>query len=118
MSYRIQKIESMLLQEISSIILFKLNDPAFGFITVTNVRVSPDLKIAKIYISVMEKEKREPTLAKIKDTQSIIRSELAHRIKLRFTPELKFFLDESLDYVEKVESLLRKIHEDDNKKES
>ncbi len=115
MAYRIEKVENLIKQEISLIFLRKLQDPAFGFLTVTNVKVSPDLKIAKIYISVLEKEKRESALGKVVSVSGYIRSELASRIRIKFVPELKFFIDDSLDYVEKIEGLIKEIHKDDNK---
>lgn len=115
MSHRIDKVEHLIKEEISLIFLHKLQDPAFGFITITSVKMSPDLKIAKIYISVLEKDKRDSVLEKIKNNAGFIRSELASRVRLRFVPELKFFLDDTLDYVEKIEGLIKKIHENDNK---
>jgi ribosome-binding factor A len=115
MSYRLEKVENLIKQEISVIFLRKLQDPAFGFLTVTNVKVSPDLKNAKIYISVFEKEKRESVLEKVTSISGYIRSELASRIRIKFVPELKFFIDDTLDYVEKIEGLIKKIHKDDNK---
>ena len=118
MSHRIDKIENLIKQEISLIFLFKLQDINSGLITITNVRVSPDLKIAKIYVSIFEKEKRESVLERIKAKTKFIRSELASRITIKFVPELKFFLDDTLDYVEKIEGLIKKIHENDDKKGS
>jgi len=115
MSYRIEKVENLIKQEISLIFLRKLQDPAFGFLTVTNVKVSPDLKIAKVYISVFEKDRRESVLERVKSVSGFIRSELASRIRIKFVPELKFFIDDTLDYVEKIEGLIKKIHKDDNK---
>lgn len=115
MSYRIDKVENLIKEEISLIFLHKLQDMDLGFLTITNVRVSPDLKVAKIYLSILEKEKRELALDKIENKKGYIRSELAHRIRIKFIPELKFFLDDTLDYVEKIEGLIKKIHEDDNK---
>lgn len=116
MSHRIEKFENLVKEEISLIFLFKLRDPLLGFVTITNVKVSPDLKIAKIYLSVFEKEKREEILNKITGQSKFIRSELASRIRVKFVPELKFFIDDTIDYVEKIEGLIKKIHEDDSKK--
>lgn len=113
MAYRIEKVESLLKQEISSILLYGMRDPIFGFITVTKVKASPDLKIAKVYISVLEKEKRQETLDKITAAAGYIRSQLGSRVKLRYVPEVKFFLDDTLDYVEKIDKLIKKIHEND-----
>jgi ribosome-binding factor A len=114
MAHRIDKLEHLIKEEVSMIFLYKLQDPSLGLLTVTNVRLSPDLKIAKIYISVFEKEKRESVLEKIRDKTGFIRTELAHRIRIKFIPELKFFIDDTLDYVEKIEGLIKKIHENDN----
>ena len=114
MSHRIDKLENLIKEEISLIFLRKLQNPSFGFLTITNVKVSPDLKSAKIYISVFEKEKREFVLEKVKAIGGFIRSELASRIRIKFVPELKFFIDDTLDYVEKIEGLIKKIHKDDN----
>lgn len=115
MSHRIDKVESLIKEEISLIFLYKLQDPALGFVTITNVKVSPDLRIAKVYISVLDKERRNEVLDKVIERTGYIRSELAHRIKIKFIPELKFFIDDTLDYVEKIEGLIKKIHENDNK---
>lgn len=114
MSHRIDKVENLIKEEISLIFLYKLQDPSFGFVTITAVRVSPDLKIAKVYLSVLEKDKRESVMEKVKASAGFIRSELASRIRIKFVPELKFFLDDTLDYVEKIEGLIKKIHENDN----
>lgn len=120
MSHRIDKVENLIKEEISLIFLHKIQDPDLGFITVTNVKVSPDLKIAKIYISVFQKDKRDAVLNKVKSSSGFIRSELAHRIRIKFVPELKFFIDDTLDYVEKIDGLFKQIHqseinpEDDN----
>jgi ribosome-binding factor A len=114
MSYRLEKISSLIKHEISLIFLHKLQDPTLGIVTVTNVKVSPDLKIAKVYLSILEKEKRDITMEKVIAVTGLIRSELASRIRMKFTPEIKFFLDDTLDYVEKIEGLLKKIHENDN----
>jgi len=116
MSYRVDKVEHLIKEEISLIFLHKLSNLNLGFITITNVRVSPDLKMAKIYLSVFDKEKRELVLDKIEDRKGYIRSEFAHRIRIKFIPELKFFIDDTLDYVEKIEGLIKKIHENDDNK--
>ena len=102
-SYRTDKVERLIKEEVSSIFLQKLQNPDLGFLTITNVKVSPDLKQGKIDISVFEKEKRELVLDKIQSRIGFIRGELAQRIRIKFTPELKFFLDDTQDYVEKIE---------------
>jgi ribosome-binding factor A len=115
MSYRIEKIEHLIKEEISLIFLYKMQDPALSLLTITNVKVSPDLKLVKIYLSVFDKEKRELVLERVKASTGYIRTELAQRIRIRYIPELKFFIDDTLDYVEKIENLIKKIHNDDDK---
>jgi ribosome-binding factor A len=115
-SHRIYKVEQLIKEEISSVFLHKMQQPELGFITITNVKVSPDLKLAKIYLSVLEKEKRELVMDRINNKTKYIRTELANRIRLKFVPEIKFFIDDTLDFVEKIEGLIDKIHkENDNK---
>jgi ribosome-binding factor A len=120
MSRRTERVEKLIKEEISLIFLHKLKDKLqdseIGFVTVTDVKVSADLKIAKIYISVLDRKKREAVLEKIKLKTGLVRSLLASRIRIKFTPELKFFIDDTLDYVEKIEGLIKKIHEDDDNK--
>jgi ribosome-binding factor A len=117
-SYRVDKVEKLIKEKISYILLHKMIKPELGFITVTNVKVSPDLKIAKIYLSVLEKEKREVALDRINSKLKQIRTELAHQIYLKFVPEIKFFLDDTLDYVEKIEGLIEQIHKQDGNKDN
>ncbi len=115
MSHRNEKLSHLIKEEISLIFLHKLNNSSFGIITITNVKLSHDLKIANIYLSIFQKDKREEILEKIKTLTGMIRTELAHKIRIRYIPELKFFVDDTSDYVEKIDSLIKKIHENDNK---
>ncbi len=115
-SFRLQKVSHQIKDLISLILLQKINDPRFRLVTVTNVKVSPDLKQAKIYLSVYEKELREELLDLVNEMKGMIRSELAHKMTLRFVPDLVFFIDDTTDYVEKMEDLFKKIHENDNSK--
>ena len=115
MSVRLDKIANLIKEEISLIFLHKIQDPYLGLLTITNVKVSPDLRHAKIYISNYDKSKREYTHKKVNEIRGMIRTELAHRISVRHIPELTFFIDDTIDYVEKMENLFKKIHKDDNK---
>lgn len=115
-SFRLQKVAHQIKDEISLILLLKVQDHRFGLLTVTNVKVSPDLRQAKIYLSVYDKELREEALETVNELKGMIRTELAHKMSLRFVPELVFFIDDTLDYVEKIENLFKKIHEDDKQK--
>lgn len=118
MSIRRDKVSKIIKEEISLIFFQKIQDPKLGFVTVTEVKVTPDLKQAKVYFSVYEKNLKEEFLDKINDIKGFIRTELAHRLSLRYVPELFFYIDETLDYVEKMEDIFDKIHRDDKQSES
>ncbi|MBU1097291.1 MAG: 30S ribosome-binding factor RbfA [Bacteroidetes bacterium] len=118
MSVRLNKINALLKEELSLIFLHKLQDPAIGLITITGVKVSPDLKVAKVYVSVYDKGLREDILNKLTDLRGLIRGQLAQRVRnIRRMPELNFYIDDTLDYVEKIENIFREIHKDDNKQD-
>ena len=114
MSHRLDKVSHLIQEEISLIFLHKIQDSTIGMITVTNVKVTPDLKIARIYFSSLEKEKRQDILKRIREIKGRIRSELAGRINLKFVPDLEFYIDDTPDYVEKMENLFKMIHKDDS----
>ena len=116
MSVRLKKMSALIKEELSLIFLHKIQDPSLGFLTITNVKLTPDLKLAKVYISIYDKEKREAALEKVNEINGFIRSQLAGKLKnLRQIPELSFYIDDTLDYVEKMENIFKEIHKDDNK---
>lgn len=84
-----------------------------AFVTVTGAQVSPDLGVAKIYISVFGVKESKSVLSQIEKHTREIRKELGSRIRhqARIIPELKFFLDDSLDHVEKIEKLLKETRQ-------
>jgi len=114
MSVRTDKVSELIKKEISMILLKELSDPALGFVTITSVKMSPDLRNAKIYISVFNKELRENTLEHLNSAKGHVRTKLASRLHMKHTPELIFFIDDTLDYVEKIENLIKEIHKNDN----
>ena len=85
---------------------------AFGgaMVTVSEVRVSPDLSIAKVYVSIFPSEKQQEVMNLLADNNKAIRGELGRKVakQLRIVPELDFYLDATLDYVEHIEELLKK----------
>lgn len=111
-SIRQRKLADQIKSLVSVIIDRKLKDPRKGFVTVTHVKVSGDLRIASIYFTTLgDKEAREKSMEALKSATNFIRSELAPHLKIRFIPELRFFYDETADYAEHIDSLIRKIHE-------
>lgn len=115
MSLRQKKISSLIQENLSMILLQKLTDPELGLVTITKTKVTPDLKIAKVYLSVYDKTKRKYVLEHIESIKGYIRSELAKSVNLRFTPELNFYIDDTLDYVDKMNEIFSSIRNDDNK---
>ncbi|HMR46171.1 MAG TPA: 30S ribosome-binding factor RbfA [Bacteroidia bacterium] len=119
-STRQQKISRMLQKEISS--LFQLEGSSFygnAFVTVTNVRVTPDLGIAYVRLSLFKQKDAEQIVSNLNHKMHDIRRKLGNRIRnqIRHIPELKFFNDESLDYAEHIEKLFKEIHKNDPKED-
>ena len=110
---RVEKVQELMKQEISDIIFNELKDPRIGFVTVTSVACTEDLREAKIYVSVMGDEKKaRDTLNGLNSSLGFVRREIGKRIRLRFTPEISFALDTSLNYSDHIQRLLNEIHEE------
>lgn len=115
-SVRVEKIQELIKQEASEIIMRELKDPRIGFVTVTEVDVSSDLRNAKLYVSILGSDKQiEDTWKGLNSSLGFIRRELAHRIRLKFIPEIKFFMDTSLKYSAHIQELLIKVQKDEEK---
>ncbi|WP_374718431.1 30S ribosome-binding factor RbfA [Parageobacillus toebii] len=121
MNLRATRVGEQMKKELSDIIGRKLKDPRIGFVTVTDVRVTGDLQQAKVYISVLgDEEQRQNTLKGLEKAKGFIRSEIGQRIRLRKTPEIFFEIDESIEYGNRIEQLIRQIsteHEGEKKEE-
>ena len=114
---RSRRFADQLKYEIGWIIERQVNDPKKGFITLTRVRMSPDLRIANVYFSVLgKKNQKEETLVVLNKANRFIRKELGSRIESRFLPELRFHFDDSMEYSSHINSILRKIHGEDGNK--
>ncbi len=115
MSLRANRVGEQMKKELSDIIGRKLKDPRIGFVTVTDVQVTGDLQQAKVFISVLgDDEQKENTLKGLAKAKGFIRTEIGHRIRLRKTPEIIFEFDESIDYGNRIETLLHQLHTDEN----
>lgn len=105
---RVDKLDSILLRELSMIISQEINDPKLGFPTVTEVDVSPDLNSAKVYVSFLGKNyKKRNGIDTLRRSKGYIKSLLAKRIKLRKIPDLTFLVDDSLDKAERIENIFK-----------
>lgn len=114
---RQQKINRLIQKELGEIFLLQTKAMHGVLVSVSNVRISPDLGIAKAYLSIFPSEKGKELLGNIKANTKAIRFDLGQRLgkQLRIIPELVFFLDDSLDYLENIDRLLSKDSDQGNK---
>lgn len=112
---RIQRFNELLLQELSTLLLRRVRDPRLSSVTITEVDVTADLRIARIYVSLLDddEETRQKVLHSLQGAAGFLRRELAHLLKIRHTPELVFHLDESTQYGERIDQLLAQIHQEE-----
>lgn len=107
---RLQKIERLLQKELSDIFQKQTQGMSGVLVSVSRVRVSPDLGVARSYLSIFPSDKGEELLKGIRSNTKAIRFDLGQRVRLqlRKIPELSFFIDDSLDYIENIDRLLNK----------
>lgn len=108
---RSQRLSILLREEIADIIMRKIKDPRIGFVTVTDVELSEDLKIAHVFVSVMNEEEKETTLEILNSAKGLIRSEVSKRVRTKFIPTIDFRIDKSIDHGDRIDRLLREIKE-------
>ena len=106
---RQNKIARLLQKELSEIFLLQTKAMPGVLVSVSAVRISPDMSIARVYLSVFPSDKSEEMVKNINNNMKSIRFELGTRVRLqlRIIHELKFFVDDSLDYIEKIDALLK-----------
>lgn len=109
---RSQRVSRLLKEELADIVMNRVKDPRLGFLTVTGVDLTADLKLARVYVSVLKEEEREAALAALGTARSFIRSELGQRLRMKSIPELDFRLDASVDYGNRIDKLLKKLREE------
>jgi len=106
------RLRELFKEEISAILQREMKDPRIGFVSVTDVELSQDLRHAKVFVSVLgDDAAKESTMAGLANAQGFIRTELSRRIRLRYIPEVMFRLDESIERGARVQRLLRQVAE-------
>jgi ribosome-binding factor A len=117
--HRTQRVAEEMKKEISNIIINEIKDPRIsGLITITSVDISDDLRHAKVFVSIYgEKEKKMKTIEGLKNATGFIRREVGNRIRLRYTPEIVFKLDESIEHGVNIAKLLKEVGTQDDKGE-
>lgn len=107
---RNKRVASLLEREISNIVTHEIRDPRLGFITITNVEVSNDLKVAVVYFSSLYN--KSETFDTLRRAKGYIRSILAHRVRLKTIPDLEFKIDDTYEYGKRMDELFKKISKD------
>ena len=104
---RTDRLDSLFRKEISSIIQFELTNSEIGFATVSEVKIAPDLSVAKVYVSFLG-PKKDSSIEALKRCKGYIKRELAHRISIRKIPDLEFIIDDSLERAQHIEDIINK----------
>lgn len=112
---KIERLNHTYQQEISLILMREVKDKHIKFVTITGVEVTNDLSFAKVYYTVLDDSKKDEVASSLEKASSFIRTELAKRVDIRHTPELRFIYDESIAYGEHIDELIQEINNKDNK---
>ena len=107
---RSERVSDLIKKEISFILLKEVKDPRIGFVTITMVEVSDDLRLAKVFYSVMgsDKEIRDTTIA-MENASGFIKKKLGEKIRMRYLPDLVFKYDHSLEHGARISDILKKL---------
>jgi ribosome-binding factor A len=113
---RATRVADQIRMEVAEILSRKIKDPRVQFVTVTEVKMTADLKIARIYVTTLDQEHFEQQTAPgLKSAVGYIRTEVGRRLNLRYTPEIEFYRDTSAEYAQRMEKILDSLpHENDN----
>jgi ribosome-binding factor A len=113
---RSEKVADLIRKEISEMLLRSIKDPRIGFVTVTRVKASEDCRSARVYYSVVgTAEAREQSTAGLNSAKGYIRRELGHRLKLKYTPDIIFQFDPSIEYAVHMGELIDHLQEEEKK---
>jgi len=107
------KVAADMVRVISEIIFTEARDEILKTITITDARVSSDISYAKIYFTSLSDMERSKLVKEVNEASSFIRGFVAQKLDLRYTPELEFVYDESIEYANKIENIIASIHENE-----
>lgn len=110
MSVKIERLNSVFVKEISYILQNEVKDPNIKFVTITGCEITNDLSFAKVYFTVLDDSKKDDILKSLNGAKSFIRGQISQRVEIRHTPELRFIFDESIEYGNKIEKIIKEIH--------
>ena len=109
---RSDRVAGLIKQELAELLRKEISDPRLAMATLTGVKMSKDLRLAKIYFSISGGETARQSAAEgFKQARGYLKRELAQRLELRYMPDLTFYYDESIDYGARIEQLLKEVKE-------
>lgn len=116
---RRDRVGDLIKREIAQIIQNELKDPGIGFVTITGVEVSADLRLARVFYSVLgDEESKKRSASVLKRASGFIQKEIGGRLRLKYTPEISFHFDKSVEYGARIEELIQKIHKAEESEEN
>lgn len=113
---RQSRLAEQIQRDLSELIQMELNDPRLGMVTITDVELSRDLSVAKVYFTVLEEDKKKSSKKALESAAHFLRKHLAHRISVRSMPNLNFYYDESIERGSRISSMIDKAVADDKAK--
>jgi len=113
MKLKAERIGSELQRQISYILMTEIKDEDIKFVTITDVKVTNDLGFAKVYFTVLNKDRIKETEKALKGAAGFIRTKLCDLVDIRHMPELNFIYDESIEYGNKIEKIIEELHENE-----
>ncbi len=118
-SQRLQRVGEVLKLELSELVRLKVKDPRLGFVTITNVEVSGDLRHAKVFVSGLgTAEETSRSIEVLSGAAGFLRSELFKKVRLRYIPELAFKIDRSIEHSVRISQVLRQLKDESERRES
>ena len=109
---RLDRVNEELKKTISNVLTFELqNSKVTGMVSVTKVRITPDFRYAKVYVSLLNSKSNTKTMEGLKESAGYIRSQIAKTMNLRVTPELSFEIDDSMEYGAKIDKILNELNQ-------
>jgi ribosome-binding factor A len=110
LSQRLARLEELLLREFANLLQREVRDPRLRNVVPTRVELSPDLRHAKVFVSVLNEEmQRQEAIRALERAEGFLRRELAHRLNLRVTPELQFLLDRGAEHSQRIATILEEL---------
>ena len=110
---RTERVSSLLQKELGTLILEQVKDPRLGFVTITHVKVTADLKSAVVFFTVMgDQKKKEDSLMVLRRASGFLQHEIGHALKMRYTPRLQFEIDDMVDKSFEIEEVIQRLKKD------